>query len=137
MNDYRARKTVLIVDDNTDVREICSLALDHAGYHVLHASDGARGVAIARDALPDLVVIDGRMPVLDGWDAARALKHDPRTASIPVVAFTASAVTDAQMRMLRELTDDYIPKPCTPQEFVRAVRRWIGPAAAMPEPVAG
>jgi two-component system cell cycle response regulator DivK len=123
MTDYRTHKTVLIVDDNADVREICSLALDHAGYQVLQASDGREGVAIAREALPDLVVIDGRMPVLGGWDAARILKEDSRTRGIPVVAFTASAVTEAQKRMLREVADGYIPKPCSPQEFVAAVAR--------------
>jgi CheY-like chemotaxis protein len=125
---YRARKTVLIVDDNPDVREICSIALDYAGYHVLNARDGLEGVTMAREALPDMVVMDGKLPVMGGWDAARLLKADPRTAPIPVVAFTASAVTPSQLRMLQEVTDGYIPKPCYPSEFLDAVRRWIGPA---------
>lgn len=127
MSSYAARKTVLIVDDNPDVREICSLALDYAGYHVLRACDGEEGVAMAREALPDMVVMDGKMPRLGGWDAARVLKMDPRTAPIPVLAFTASAVTPAQMRLLREVTDGYIPKPCYPSDFLAAVRRCIGP----------
>ena len=134
MTGYRARKTVLIVDDNPDVREICSLALDYAGYQVLRAADGREGVEVARDSLPDIVVMDGKMPVLGGWDAARMLKSDPRTAPIPVLAFTASAVTPAQMKMLREVTDGYIPKPCFPSDFLKAVQQWIGPAIA-PDPV--
>ena len=134
MTDYRARKTVLIVDDNPDVREICSLALDYAGYQVLRACDGEEGVAMARQSLPDMVVMDGKMPVLGGWDAARILKDDPRTAGIPIVAFTASAVTSAQMKMLRDVTDGYISKPCFPSDFLRAIQKWIGPAHA-PDPV--
>ena len=128
MSSHRARKTVLIVDDNPDVREICSVALDYAGYHVLNARDGLEGVMIAREVLPDMVVMDGKLPVMGGWDAARILKEDPRTAPIPVLAFTASAVTPAQMRLLQDVTDGYIPKPCYPSEFLDAVQRWIGPS---------
>jgi CheY-like chemotaxis protein len=129
MTSSRGRKTVLIVDDNPDVREICSIALDYAGYQVLNARDGLEGVTMAREALPDMVVMDGKLPVMGGWDAARLLKADPRTAPIPVLAFTASAVTPAQMRMLQEVTDGYIPKPCYPSEFLAAVQRWIGPSS--------
>jgi CheY-like chemotaxis protein len=136
MSEYRGRKTVLIVDDNPDVREICSLTLDHAGYHVLRACNGAEGVAMAREAMPDMVVMDGRMPLLGGWDAARMLKSDPRTAPIPVVAFTASAVTPTQMNLLRQVTDGYIQKPCYPSEFLKAVEQWIGPAAHQSAPLA-
>ena len=129
MSSYAAPRMVLIVDDNADVRKICSLALDYAGYHVLRACDGEEGVAIAREALPDMVVMDGKMPLLGGWDAARMLKMDPRTAPIPVLAFTASAVTPAQQTLLRQVTDGYIPKPCYPSDFLKAIREWIGPAA--------
>ena len=132
MTGDRTRKTVLIVDDNPDVREICSLALDYAGYQVLRARDGQEGVTVARESLPDLVVMDGKMPVLGGWDAARILKESPRTARIPVLAFTASVVTSAQMKMLHEVTDGYIPKPCFPSDFLKAIEQWIGPAVAPP-----
>jgi CheY-like chemotaxis protein len=125
-----SRKTVLIVDDNADVREICTLALGHAGYRVLEASDGQQGVWMARDQRPELVVMDGKMPVLGGWDAVRILKADPLTARIPVVAFTASAATSTQYRALSELTDGYIMKPCYPSDFVRAVHGFIGPPGA-------
>jgi CheY-like chemotaxis protein len=122
------RKTVLIVDDNPDVREICSVALGYAGYHVLKACDALEGVTMAREALPDMVVMDGKHPLMGGWDAARILKDDPRTAPIPVLAFTASAVTPGQMRLLQEVTDGYIAKPCYPSDFLKAVQHWIGPS---------
>lgn len=128
MSDYRARKTVLIVDDNSDVREICSLALGFAGYQVLRASHSDEGVTMARDALPDIVVMDEHIVHTGGWEAARTLKADPRTAPIPVLAFTASAITPAHLKMLREVTDGYISKPCFPSEFLKVVDRWIGPA---------
>jgi len=130
-----SRKTVLIVDDNADVREICTLALGHAGYRVLEASDGQQGVWLARDQHPELVVMDGKMPVLGGWDAVRILKEAPATARIPVVAFTASAVTSSQFRILSELTDGYILKPCYPSDFVRAVQRFIGPPGLAAAPL--
>src|SRR5206468_3937931 len=81
--------TILLVEDNADNQEIYRCILAHYGFRVLQAFDGGRGVEMARAHVPDLILMDITMPVLDGLQATRLLKADPATAGIPVVALTA------------------------------------------------
>jgi DNA-binding response OmpR family regulator len=104
------RTTVLIVDDNADVRTFVRSILEPR-YRVLEAPDGAAGLELATDALPDLVVSDVMMPRLDGFGLSRALKAEAATDCIPVILLTARADTEGEVEGLGTGADDYVTKP--------------------------
>ena len=107
------RRTVLIADDEPAVRHLvhATLALGGAGVDVIEASTGAEVLAVARRSPVDLVLLDVGMPELDGLAACRALKADPATRAIPVIALTAQAMAGDREKTLAAGCDDYEPKP--------------------------
>ena len=107
-----SRVTVLIIDDDPDQHTVCGLFLEHAGYAVLHAFDGQEGVELARAHGPDVVLMDIRMPRMDGIAARRQMAADPALASIPVVALSADVLTWPETRVLQEGFAAHLPKPC-------------------------
>jgi signal transduction histidine kinase/CheY-like chemotaxis protein/AraC-like DNA-binding protein len=107
------RTTVLLVDDNPDVRAYVRSVLAPQ-FHVLEAGDGKAGLALAREALPDLIVADVMMPELDGLGLGRALKSDPMTDAIPVILLTARAESADQIAGLEAGADAYLMKPFDP-----------------------
>ena len=107
------RTTVLLVDDNPDVRAYVRSVLAPQ-FHVLEAGDGKAGLALAREALPDLIVADVMMPELDGLGLGRALKADPMTDAIPVILLTARAESADQIAGLEAGADAYLVKPFDP-----------------------
>ena len=125
-----ARPTVLIVEDNEDNRMIYRLGLEHAGYRVLQAVNGAEGVALACASLPDAILMDVSLPVLDGLEATRRLKADPATRHIPIIVITAHAMTTDREKALAAGCDAYLAKPIAPQAVTHAVRGLIGPRDA-------
>ena len=85
-------RTILVVDDEPDIRALVRLALEHlAGWRVLDASGGEEALTVAADERPDAILLDFMMPGMDGSQTARRLGEDPRTATIPVVFLTAKA----------------------------------------------
>jgi CheY-like chemotaxis protein len=94
---------VLVVEDSDDTRELYAFALEFDGYIVAQARDGRDGLQQARDLVPDVIVTDLTMPIMDGWELIRHLRADPRTRRIPIVACTAY---DARRR-----TDSSGPAP--------------------------
>ncbi|PYN97090.1 MAG: response regulator [Candidatus Rokuibacteriota bacterium] len=92
------------------------------GIHVLAAADGLNAVRIAQVMQPDVIVMDLSLPSLDGWEATRRLKHDVRTAHIPVLACTGHATDLAVDWALDAGCDAYVVKPCLPQELLRLIR---------------
>lgn len=121
------RATVLIVEDNVDYQFICRTILEHVGYDVLQAWDGETGIRMAREFEPTLVFMDLALPVVDGVEATRRLKSDAVTRAIPVVALTACAGLDDQMRALEAGCNAYLVKPVTPARVVEEARRWALP----------
>lgn len=121
-------KRVLIVEDNFDNREIYAEILRHAGYDILEAENGARGVEKAREHLPDLILMDLSMPLMDGWEAIAILKGDIRTAGIPVLAVSAHVVMNGDYRRAESAGfSSYITKPIEPKAVLLEVRSRIGP----------
>jgi two-component system, cell cycle response regulator DivK len=112
---------ILIADDYEDNRELLSLLLRAAAFEVFEARDGAECLMLATKELPDLIMIDLSMPVLDGWGVFQRLKADERTASIPCVAVTAHADTDRD-RALAAGFSAYISKPFRGGELIEIVR---------------
>lgn len=102
---------ILLVEDNEMNRDMLSRRLARKGYEVVLAEDGAAGVAAAARDRPDLVLMDMSLPVLDGWEATRQIKAIPETASIPVIALTAHAMSGDREKALEAGCNDYDTKP--------------------------
>ena len=102
---------ILLVEDNEMNRDMLSRRLVLRGHEVVIAEDGGRALEMALREFPDLVLMDMGLPVMDGWEATRRLKADPRTASVPVIALTAHAMADERMRALDAGCDDFDTKP--------------------------
>jgi CheY-like chemotaxis protein len=111
---------ILLVEDNEMNRDMLSRRLERRGHEVVCAVDGAEGLALAQREGPALILMDMSLPVVDGWEAARQLKADPATSSIPIIALTAHAMSDDRERALTAGCDDYDTKPV---EFPRLVQK--------------
>ena len=112
--------TILLVEDNEMNRDMLSRRLERAGYRVILAVDGPRGIAAARMEAPDLVLMDMSLPEIDGWEATRHLKQDPATRGIPVIALTAHAMVSDREKALQAGCDDYDTKPV---DFARLLQK--------------
>ena len=121
------RARILVVEDSPDIRVLVRMLLEAAGHEVLTASDGREGVETAKRERPDLVLMDLSLPVMSGWEATKALKETPETASIPVVAVTAHAMHGDRERALAAGCDGFIPKPIDEETFETLVGSYLRP----------
>ena len=122
------RELVLIVDDNGQNAKLTRDVLELAGMRTLSAATAADGLALAREHLPDLVLMDLRLPDLDGSEATRQLAADDRTAGIPVVALSALSSEEAAPWFRGAGFAGYIEKPIDVQALAAQVRRHFKPA---------
>jgi len=111
---------ILLVEDNEMNRDMLSRRLARRGYQVVIALDGEQGVAMARSEVPDLILMDMSLPVLDGWEAARQLKAAPETRAIPIIALTAHAMVGDREKAIEAGCNDYDTKPI---EFPRLLEK--------------
>jgi two-component system, cell cycle response regulator DivK len=102
---------ILVVEDDPDICHLVAVLLQGAGHSIMTAADGARAIALARQDLPDLIVMDLVLPITDGWTAIGRLKREARTAHIPILALSAHAQTDDRMRARAAGCDDFLIKP--------------------------
>ena len=102
---------ILLVEDNEMNRDMLTRRLEKRGFIVISAADGASGVEQAKTGSPDLILMDMSLPVIDGWEASRRIKGDPATASIPIIALTAHAMTSDRDKALQAGCNDYDTKP--------------------------
>jgi two-component system cell cycle response regulator DivK len=102
---------ILVVEDNEMNRDMLSRRLIRKKYDVLVAVDGRESVEVARSEAPDLILMDMSLPVMDGWEAARQLKANPETQTIPIIALTAHAMSGDREKALDAGCDDYDTKP--------------------------
>lgn len=114
-------KKILVIDDNTDIRENTAEILDLAGYSTLTAENGKRGVEIALQEKPDLIVCDIMMPDLDGYGVLHLLKKNPDTENIPFIYLTAKTERGDFRKGMEMGADDYITKPFDDLELLRAI----------------
>jgi len=119
----RERPLVLIVEDQSDLRRLYAQQFAICGFDVIEAENGADAIAHTTSHVPDVVLMDLSLPVLDGWEATRRLKNDSRTAHIPVVALTAHDGSGELQRATRAGCDWFVPKPCPPDALITEVRR--------------
>jgi two-component system, cell cycle response regulator DivK len=116
---------VLVVEDNERNLKLVRDVLQFAGYEVISARSGEQGVTLARQWMPDLVLMDLQLPAMDGRQALRILRDDPRTRRIPVVAVTAFAMKDDRERALHAGFDGYLEKPINVRAFPELVRGFL------------
>jgi two-component system cell cycle response regulator DivK len=102
---------ILLVEDNEMNRDMLSRRLEKRGYTLAIAADGGVGVALAKSELPDLILMDMSLPVIDGWEATKQLKADPATKGIPIIALTAHAMDSDRVKALEAGCDDFDTKP--------------------------
>jgi two-component system cell cycle response regulator DivK len=102
---------ILLVEDNEMNRDMLSRRLKRKGYEVDIAVDGAQALEAVTASKPELILMDLSLPVMDGWEATRRLKADPATASIPVIALTAHAMSGDREKAVEAGCDDYDTKP--------------------------
>jgi two-component system, OmpR family, response regulator RpaA len=112
-------RTVLIADDDPDIRAVLALNLELSGYDVTVADDGGQASALARELLPDVIVLDVMMPVSDGFSILRGLKEDETTADIPVILLTARASDKDAWDGWQAGATYYMTKPFDPEHLLK------------------
>jgi two-component system cell cycle response regulator DivK len=117
---------LLLVEDNEMNRDMLSRRLLRRGFEVSVAVDGQEGVDMVRAELPDLVLMDMSLPIMDGWEATRQLKADARTAAIPVIALTAHAMAGDREKALEAGCDDYDTKPIELPRLLEKIAALLG-----------
>jgi CheY-like chemotaxis protein len=120
---------ILLVEDNPDNRDMLSRRLIRRGFDVAFAEDGVQAVSKARDEAPDLILMDLSLPVMDGWEATRAIKADQATRAIPVIALTAHAAGPDRQRAIEAGCDDYDTKPVDLQRLLDKIQALLPSAA--------
>ena len=118
-------KVVLIVEDNDKNMKLARDVLQAKGYATIEAVTGEDGVRLARERNPDLVLMDIRLPGISGIEALAALRADPKTSSIPVVALTASVTPTDRTHITQAGFDAFLAKPMFLREFVETVKRLV------------
>jgi two-component system, cell cycle response regulator DivK len=120
-----ARK-ILVVEDNSNNRLLIKDILVFHGYEVIEAENGEKGVALAKTHLPDLILMDIQMPVVDGFTAITMIKDDPAIRSIRILALTSFAMKGDREKIVQAGFDDYIAKPIDTRELPKTVKKYLG-----------
>lgn len=118
-------KTVLLIEDNHDIRENTHEMLELEGYKVLVAMNGKIGLALAREKIPDIILCDIMMPEADGYEVFNGLKNDQSTAGIPFIFLTASAEKSEVEAGLGMGANGYIRKPFEPEELFETLSKCL------------
>jgi len=122
-------KTILVVDDMDDVREMCAHYLSHEGFRVAVASNGQEAIDKAVEILPNLILMDLSLPVMGGLEATKRIKSDDRTRHIPVILLTAQ-VRSGPAAVIEAGCDGFLVKPSAPREIVAEIERVLKRSAS-------
>ena len=118
------QKTVLVVDDEPGIIEIVQANLEAEGYEVRSAQNGLEGLKSIRESLPDLVILDVRMPEMNGWEVLERVEADPETAGLPIMMLTVRSEEEDFIRGLEKGAVEYVTKPFDPIGVACQVR-WL------------
>jgi two-component system cell cycle response regulator DivK len=119
------KKLILLVEDNEDILQITRIVLKTRGYEVATAKNGLDAVERAASDLPDLILMDLFMPVMDGIEATSRLRSNPKTKNIPIVALTASGRPHDRERSMAAGCDDFIAKPYTYHDLIAYIEKLL------------
>lgn len=129
--------TILLIEDDATIRDIVRRMFERKGYQVIFAANGVEGMELARSAAPGLILMDMRLPILDGWQATQQLKADPATRSIPIIALTSQGLTSDRERCLAIGCDEYEAKPIYFERLLAKVESLLAGQAPGACPAAG
>ncbi len=115
-------KKILVVEDNEQNRILMRQILTHHGYEVLEAADGEAGLKMAREHMPDLILLDLQMPVMGGFAVIRELRKTPELSRLKVMAVTSFAMKGDREKALEAGFDEYVTKPIDTRKFVELVK---------------
>ncbi len=116
---------ILVIEDQEDNRIILRDLLNSAGFEVIEAVNGQEGVDLARAEVPDLILMDIQMPVLDGYEATRQIRADAALQEIPIIAVTSYALSGDAEKAQAAGCDDYVTKPFSPRHLLAKVREHL------------
>ena len=119
-------KKILVIEDNDKNRKLIRDVLRYHSYEIIEAENGEEGFKRAKEHLPDLILLDIQMPVMNGLDTIKALKVSPETKHIKVIALTSFAMVGDRERMLKAGFDDYIQKPIDTRQLPKDIVKHIG-----------
>jgi CheY-like chemotaxis protein len=125
MNTKIRRPCVLLVEDHADAREMYSEYLRLSGFDVVQAANGVEALLRAREAVPDIILMDLSMPLMDGWEATRYFKSNSQTAGIPVVAFSGQTLEGTSEGAERAGCDAFVAKSCLTSDLVEQIRKLL------------
>ncbi|RLD00805.1 MAG: hypothetical protein DRI46_06310 [Chloroflexi bacterium] len=114
-------QTILIIDDDIDTLKLVGIMLERKGFRILASTTGEKGLKLAENENPDLILLDVMMPDINGYDIARSIRSNPDTESIPIIMFTARSQVDDKVEGLEAGADAYITKPARPRELFAQV----------------
>jgi two-component system cell cycle response regulator DivK len=120
-----SERTILYIEDNEYNRKIVRQLLGRTSYQLVEAVDGESGVALAKQLVPQLILMDVQLPKMSGLDATRALKADPRTSDIPIIVITSFALSGDREKAAVAGADNYLAKPYSPRELLALVRQYL------------
>jgi CheY-like chemotaxis protein len=116
---------VLVIEDNEQNLYLMRFLLEKNGFTVVEATDGVKGVEMAKEMKPHLILLDIQLPKMDGYAVARELRKNGELASTPIIAVTSYAMVGDRERVLDAGADDYIEKPIDPERFVEQIKKHI------------
>jgi two-component system, cell cycle response regulator DivK len=119
-------KRILVVEDQEDLRGVLRVLLTGSGYNMIEAADGGEGVAMAHASQPDLILMDIQLPVLDGYEATRQIKADPKLSATPIIAVSSFAMKGDEEKARAAGCDHYVTKPYSPVQLLRIIRGFLG-----------
>jgi DNA-binding response OmpR family regulator len=132
-----AHETILLVEDQRDLRELVQRCLEHEGFDVIGTGDGAYGLQIAKQHRPDLLILDLTLPGMDGLEVCKALRRDAHAGRTPVIVLSARGSEDDRLLGFEYGADDYLGKPFSPRELLARVRAVLRRTNSQPNGVGG
>lgn len=118
-------RRVLLIEDNEQNRYLVTYILEASGWEVVYAADGPRGLTLAGECDPALILLDIQLPGMDGYAVARSLRADPKLDAVPVIAVTSYAMAGDRERCLEAGCNGYLEKPIDPQAFATQVEGFL------------
>jgi two-component system cell cycle response regulator DivK len=121
-------KTILVVEDQEDNRQILRDLLASAGFRMIEAHDGQQAVTMARSQRPDLILMDIQLPLVDGYEATRSIKRDAELKHIPIIAVTSYALGGDEQKAQEAGCDAYVAKPYSTRHLLAKIGQFLGQA---------
>ncbi|HEY7242849.1 MAG TPA: response regulator [Xanthobacteraceae bacterium] len=118
-------KRILVIEDTENNRKILNDLLTRSGFEVIEANDGEKGVAMAAEGKPDLILMDIQLPIVDGYEATRRIKSNPALREIPIIAVTSYALSGDEAKARAAGCDGYVAKPFSPRVILAKVREFL------------